>query len=148
MLEKTPIYKMLQRAKTLNHSVAWFDAFKSNPNLKRDIIQMIQQDQLREKGVDSQNEVVGYYSMLTSQINPKKKFNTHYTLEDTGDFFKSMFVRVLIDALIIGGDADKMEDQNWWRDEILGLTDENLRIFVSKLRDSYIRYARKVLFNR
>lgn len=148
MIEKTPIYKMLMRAKTLNDSVAWFDAFKKNPRLKSEIIQAIQDMQLKSQGVDSRGEVVGYYSMATEKIsNGKKKFNTPYTLEYTGDFYKSMFVQVYIDALVIGADTAKMEDKEWWRDEILGLTDENLIIFVSKLRKSYISYARRILFN-
>lgn len=147
LILKTDAYKILLRSKLLYDSVAWLDAFKSNPNLKRDIIEWIQQDQLREKGVDSQDAVIGFYSSLTEQINPKKKFNSHYTLEDTGEFFKSMFVRVFYDAISINADADKMQDQDWWRKEIIALNDENLRKFVGALRKSYIRYARKILFN-
>lgn len=147
MLEKTAPYLLCQRAKKLSDAVAWFDAFK-NGNLKRDIIEWIQIDQLTDEGADENGNVIGFYSMLTERISKgKKKFNTHYTLKDTGDFYKSMFVRVFVDAFTVNADADKMEDKEWWRSEILGLTDESLRKFVEQLRNSYIKYARKVLFN-
>jgi hypothetical protein len=148
MIEKTAPYLLCQRAKMLSESVAWFDAFKFN-NLKGQIIDWIQNDQLMKKGVDENDEVIGYYSFVTQQISKgKKKFNEPYNLKDTGDFYRSMFVRVFLDAFTVNADADKMEDKEWWREEILGLTDESLSKFVEQLRNSYIRYARKVLFNR
>ncbi|MBU3660998.1 MAG: hypothetical protein FGM14_14070 [Flavobacteriales bacterium] len=147
MIEQTPIYQLLLRTRALKNSVAWYDAFRNSSNLKGQILDWIRNDQLRENGIDEFGNVIGYYSSLTSQINPKKKFNTHYTLEDTGDFYKSMFIRVFYDAITINANADKMEDKEWWSNSILGLTDENLSKFVDKLRDQYILYARRILFN-
>jgi hypothetical protein len=146
MLENNASMILCRRAKLLYDSVAWIHSFKHS-DLKRLIIEWIQNDQLKAEGVDADDKIIGYYSSLTAQINPKKKFNTHYTLEDTGELFRSMFVRVLTTEVIISANTDKIEDQEWYRSRIFNLNDENLRKFVEKLKDEYIRYARKVLLN-
>lgn len=147
MLRKTEAYKILIRGKMLSEAVAWFDAFQDR-KLQSIIIDMIQKDQLQKDGTDANNEVIGYYSRLTSMINPKKRFNEPYDLEDTGEFYRSMMVVVLADAFIIRADSEKMEDQEWWRDEIVMLNEQNMLIFKEHLKEKYIEYARKVLFNR
>ena len=98
-----------------------------------------------KKGIDGTGKVIGYYSQLTSLINPKKKFNTPYTLYDTGAFYRSMYVRVLLDAIIIEGDTQKMENKSWYTTKILSLTDENLAILQSKIRESYIQQLKTTL---
>jgi hypothetical protein len=146
LINKTAPYQMMLRAKLLTDSVVWFDTFKNNPELRKMIITMIQKDQLTDKGIDSKGQVIGYYSPVTAMINKLKKANSHYTLHDTGDFYNSMFVVVLNYSLVIGGDTQKMEDQEWWHDEIINLTQENLIIFIDEIRIKYIEYARKILF--
>lgn len=146
MLEQTAVYSMLERVNQLSSAVAWFDAFKFS-DIKRMIIEMIQKDQLFERGVDGNNEVIGFYSYATEIASKgKKQQGTHYTLFDTGEFYKSMFIVVLSDALLIKADTNKFDDQVWFSNDIIGLNDESMIKFVSKLRQSYIRYARKVLF--
>ena len=137
---------MMLRAKLLSDSVVWFDTFKNNPELRKMIITMIQKDQLTDKGIDSMGQVIGYYSPVTAMINKLKKANSHYTLHDTGEFYNSMFVVVLNDSLVIGGDVDKFANQEWYRDSILNLTEENLIIFTEQVRIKYIEYVRKILF--
>lgn len=113
------------------------------------ILDMIRDDQLKAEGVDANDEVIGFYSWTTSRLNPKKRFNTPYTLDDTGSFYKSMFVQVLVDRLIIdanSGTFTEMQEQEWWRDDILGLTDENLQKLIEEVKQSYIDYARRILF--
>ena len=131
----------------LKEGVVWIDTF-SNPQLKTMILDWIRQDQLKAKGVDADGDVIGFYSLTTSFINPRKKFNTRFTLEDTGEFYRSMFIITLRDALIIRADTDKMEDQEWFTTRILELTDENIQrlrvIYKKKLQD----YARDVLLGR
>jgi hypothetical protein len=38
-----------------------------------------------------------------------------------------------------------MQNQEWWRNEILGLTDENLDKYSEKIKEGFIDYARKIL---
>lgn len=139
------LHLMLAKGKVLSESVAWFNTF--SPTTRREIIEFVQQDQLMKKGVDGQDRIIGFYSYLTSLINPKKRFNTPYTLYDTGEFYRSMYVRVLLDAITIEGETRKMEDKKWWTDKILTLTDENTIKLQKIIKDSYIKQLREILFN-
>lgn len=137
------LHEMLRKGKLLNEAIAWYETF--SPRTKTEIIDLVQQDQLMKRGIDGTGKVIGYYSMLTASINPKKKFNTPYTLFDTGAFYRSMYVRVLQDAIFIEGDTRKMEDKRWYTTKILTLTDENLTILQRKVQEAYIAYFRKIL---
>lgn len=137
------LHEMLRKGKLLSDAVAWFNAF--SPRTKTEILDLVRQDQLMKRGIDGTGKVIGYYSMLTASINPKKKFNTPYTLYDTGAFYRSMYVRVLMDSIIIEADTQKMEDKRWFTTKILTLTDENLAILQSKIRESYIKQFKTIL---
>lgn len=148
MIEKTPIFKLLANAKLLNDSIAWFDIFKNGHDLKNEIVRMITEDQLFEQGIDGNNRIIGYYSPVTEQLSKgRKKTGKPYTLFDTGEFYKSIFVVVLLDSLVIKGDSSRFENQRWYRNDIVKLSDENLSIFVDEmLRDKYIKYVKRILF--
>jgi len=148
MLEKTPAYKILKNASLLNDAVAWFDIFKNNYDLKAEIVRMITEDQLCQQGVDGNDRIIGYYSPTTEQLSRgRKKAGKPYTLFDTGEFYRSIFVVTLYDSLVIKGDSTRFENQRWFRDEIVKLSDENLTIFVDELlRDKYIKYVKRILF--
>jgi hypothetical protein len=148
MLKNTPVYQVLMRAKLLSDAVAWFEVFKKNPKLQQMIVRLIQEDQLTMRGVDSNNNIIGYYSWVTEMItNGRKQEGDPYNLDDTGQFYESMIVLILTDSLIIKADTAKMEDQTWYDDNILMLTDENMRIFIDELEQNYIKYVRKILFD-
>ena len=89
MIGNTAIDVHLQKAKNLDDGIAWFEA---NDKLVREaIIKLIQLSQLKAKGVDSNERVIGYYSALTELISGgRKKQGQPYTLEDTGDFYRSI----------------------------------------------------------
>ncbi len=147
-LRKNIAYKRAKLALAkLNDAQVWIDTF-SNAQLKQQILDWIRNDQLKEKGVNADGDVIGYYSFVTSLINPEKVFNTPYTLDDTGDFYRSMVIITLSDVLIIRADTEKMEDQEWFTERIIELTDENIQnlrtIYKKKLQD----YARNVLLGR
>lgn len=143
MIGETAIDLHLRKTKLLIDSVAWFDSHDTE--LKRTLINLIQIKQLKEKGVDMFNEVIGYYSEVTEMINPQKQAGTPYTLEDTGAFYRSMFIIVLKDSIVVDADYTKMEDQDWWSENILGLTEENLLLYAEMVKKNYIRYARRIL---
>ena len=144
MIGQTKIDEHLKKAVLLNDSIAWFDAHTDE--LKEAILNMIRQDQLVEEGVDSNDEIIGYYSYLTEVMTDgRKRMGDPYNLKDTGAFFRSMFVKVLNDSILVDADYEKMEDQNWWSIDILGLTEENLEIYAEMVKKNYILYARRVL---
>ena len=144
-LKETEPYIRAKRAKTLlNEGIVWLDTFR-NGQVRKKILDWIRLDQLKARGVDANEEVIGFYSFLTSRINPQKRFNTHYTLEDTGDFYRSMFIQVLIDSLIIDANTEKMEDQEWWRDSIVDLTEDNLQRLADVYKEALQAEARRIL---
>jgi hypothetical protein len=132
--------------KFLTDSLLWFDTFARNVRLKEDILDLIRLDQLFNRGVDGNDEIIGTYSLATSFIDPSKGFGEPFTLKDTGDFYRSMFIVTFADSISIEGDTTKFEDQDWYRPAILQLDEKNL----NKLRLAYeknaISYAKRVLF--
>jgi hypothetical protein len=144
MIGKTAIDYFLKNNKMLIDAEAWFEAH--DREVKDMIIKLIQDKQLIEKGIDSEGSVIGYYSALTEILSEgRKKQGDPYNLEDTGEFFMSMFVQVLAEGIIINADYAKMQGQDWWDLNILNLTEENLNKYVAKIKENYIIYAREVL---
>lgn len=143
MIGNTLIDEHLRKVKLLIDAVAWIEAH--NTQTKKIILSYIKQDQLFNQGVDMHDQIIGYYSEFTEFINPKKQAGTPYTLYDTGDFYRSMFVQVLKDSILIDAQYSKMEDQEWWSIDILGLNEENLNNYAELVKENYIKYARKVL---
>jgi len=144
MIGQTIIEEQLNKTRLLYDAMAWMES--NSTAVTNEVIRMIQEDQLKRSGVDENNVVIGLYSEVTDMITRgRKEAGTPYTLEDTGAFFRSMYVKVLMDSIIIDGDYAKMQNQDWWRNEILGLTDENLDKYSEKIKEGFIDYARKIL---
>ena len=144
-LLKTRLGDVLNNVKILSESVAWIQLM--SPQLRSEIIRdWIQKDQLMNKGVDRYGNVIGYYSLSTEFISGgRKQEGEHFNLYDTGHFYESMFVTVLADLVRVEADITDIQDQYWWRNEILELTDENLQKLIEKAKTSYSSYVRRVL---
>ena len=143
---QSKLHEMMRRRLLLSESLVWVNAFDSNLKLK--ILEWIRDDQLTQRGVDSDGDIIGFYSLTTSFINPRKSFNTHFTLNDTGDFYRSMFVKVFIDRILIDANSNsfsEMTQQEWFTDKILGLTDGNIELLRIEVKESYIKAIRKAL---
>lgn len=136
---------LTKNARLLNDSSAWINSFDFN--VKNEIIYFIQKDQLFDKGIDENNNVIGYYSIKTQEINPNKKVGEHYTFLDTGDFFKSMFIRVLKDSFEVDANGIKENTDLFvkYGNEIIGLTIESKEKLVEILTEKYKEYARQIL---
>jgi hypothetical protein len=144
MIGKTAIDVLLSENVLLIDKVAWFQA--NNKEVKEMVVKLIQEGQLIAEGVDSTGNVIGYYSAFTEILSGgRKREGDPYTLEDTGEFFRSMFVQVLADSIKINADYAKMNDKDWWDLNILKLTEENLTKYVEKIKENYIIFARRVL---
>ena len=144
MIGKTAIDVLLSENVLLIDKVAWFQA--NNKEVKEMVVKLIQEGQLIAEGVNSEGNVIGYYSAFTEVLSEgRKQEGDPYNLEDTGEFFRSMFVQVLADSIKINADYAKMNDQKWWDLNILNLTEENLTKYVAKIKENYIIYAREVL---
>lgn len=132
--------------KFLTDSLLWFDTFGRNPRLINEMLDLIRYDQLFNKGVDANDNIIGTYSFVTQMINPSKQQGEHYTLYDTGELYRSMMVIVLKDSLEPIADTDKIEDQDWYNEDIIGWNDAS----IEKIREAYkrnaISYSKRVLF--
>jgi hypothetical protein len=144
MIKGTEIELHLQKAIELSDTIAWFDAHSDE--VKDSILDLIRQEQLFEEGIDEEGQIIGYYSRLTEELSGgSKKAGDPYTLKDTGQFYRSMVVKVLNDSIVIDANYTKMEDQKWWKIGILGLTEDNLEKYAEMVRENFILYAREVL---
>lgn len=145
----TKIDVNLRRVRLLSDAAAWFDMFRNDNAIKNEIVRLIKEEQLTKKGVDGNNQVIGYYSAMTSLINKKKKFNAPYDLNDTGKFYESIYVYATMDAIVTFGKREFPDGSDIFEkygDDIIKLTDENFEKIKGMVRDAYIRYARKILF--
>jgi len=137
----------------LSPKVIWMQVFR-NPALKTWVInELIQKDQLTAKGVDEDGDLIGLYSEWTEMLNPQKVAGTHYTLNDTGAFYRSMFIRVGFDFIEIDADPIKTDENGEQTDlfkkygiGIIGLTEESKAKLANRLRTEYAKERDKILF--
>ena len=134
----------LRKALRLSSSLAWYEAF--DQQLIKMILNWIQQDQL-QKGIDEDGDIIGLYSEWTELINPEKIAGTPYTLEDTGDFYKSMYIVVLNDSIVIEADPIKGTDNLFYKygEGIIGLTEENMDKLREEVKKKYIEFVKNAL---
>jgi len=144
---QTIIGERLKKTRLLFDNVAFQKVIDAN--IRREILNMIQSDQLMKNGIDSDGNVLGYYSWMTEAMSKgRKKEGDKYNLFDTGEFYRQMFVIALRDGLLIDSDGADKEDTNLFTEygnNIVGLTDENLGKLVELLRPKYIEYTRQTL---
>ena len=112
--------------------------------------------QLFELGIDSTGKTLksiggtdltsSGYTPFTIEIKKSKGQRTsNITLKDSGDFYKSFKVVVLEDGFRIVADPNK-EDTNLfeeWGTNIVGLTDENIGILRSRLKEEVFAIIRR-----
>jgi len=152
MFTETKLGLMLRKAKTeLTLNRIWVEVFQDQ-ELRRYVLNLIKYRQLFEKGVDETGEIIGTYSAFTERLNPEKKEGTPYTLFDTGDFYRSMFLIVTETELIIEADTLKQDAEGEttdllekYGDGILGLTEENKTELANKIIDKFNVVALRIL---
>jgi hypothetical protein len=136
--------KVVDNISKLSVNSLAFEVFKQK-KIQSFVIDLNKDNQLFAKGEGVDGEVVGYYSQLTSLINPSKKFNQPYNFKDTGDMFRSFRVIVSKDGFVIEADADKLIDSDIIDkdSEILGLTDESKIELVKEITPFLIKEVRE-----
>lgn len=149
MLEETSLYQTLRRVSALaSDDIAWLTSF--DYDLKAEITRLITEDQLTKEGIDEAGRIIGYYSYLTEIISKgKKQEGDPYDLNDTGSFYRSMFITVFRDSFVIDAASPsftEMQQQDWYSDGILGLTDENLQKVIQEIENRYSKQMEQLLF--
>lgn len=140
------LHELLRREKFLSEAMLWYNIFDTN--LKTQILNWVKIDQLTNKGVNKDGDIIGYYSPVTEFINPEKKAGEPYTLNDTGAFYESMYVEVLKDSIIINANPIKGNDNLFLKygNGIIGLTNENITKLTVEVKKRYIKEVKKTLF--
>ena len=127
----------------------------SDQKFKEWILNLVRQDQLFEQGIDEDNDVIGYYSEWTEMMNPTKIAGTHYTLFDTGEFYKSFILRVGKNYFEIDADPLKTNEDGettnlfyQYSESILGLTNESKDKLAQELIRRFVYEVRRVVIDR
>ena len=122
-------------------------------SIEKTILDLNRREQLFQ-GVDANNDPLfsqryqrGEYSELTEKISKGRKVaGTHYTLEDTGDFFKGFFLEFDKDKLLFGSRDSKTSLLIGDFGDIFGLTPENLsNLIQERVKPYLLEYIRKQL---
>jgi hypothetical protein len=145
-LNDTILYQYYKKAKLLRELDAWYSAF--NEDTKKFIIDLIQNKQLKEKGIDGKGVVIGQYSYATELITKgRKKHGENYTLEDTGAFYNSMEVEITDALIYVTGNGKKGKDNLYakYGDYITTLTDESIEEIKPIIQKKYIEYVQRIL---
>lgn len=141
----TKLDVLLRRGKLLRELDMWYSAF--NDATKEQIIKWVQ-SQLKDEGIDGKGIVIGNYSYATELITKgRKRQGDHYTLDDTGAFYRSMQVYVGESLIEVIGDGKKGKDNLYQKygESITTLTDENIQKLREIIQDKFRIYIRKVL---
>lgn len=120
-----------------------FKRVLDNRFIKDLIIHLNTDDQLGKDRINSLGEHLGIYSIF----DKKGRGGQFYNLNDKGEFWDSWMVIVKEDSIIIDANPFK-EDTNLFDEyglDVLGLTDENLQIFINEAQKLYIQFIRKHL---
>ncbi len=146
MIGNSRLHILLRNGRALSDVVAWYEVMDSK-SMKELIIRFVTRDQLFDQGIDAEGNVIGYYSYMTEIISGgRKQQGDHYTLLDSGDMFDSLFVAVFAKEFVIIGDTDKIENQDWYSDQILRLTDENIKKIREEAIPKFREYLTRTLF--
>lgn len=150
-LMQTEIGAVLNKLRTLRTQSIWFKVFQDK-TLSNMILEMIQQDQLFKEGIDEDGDIIGTYSEWTEMLNPDKVAGSHYTLFDTGEFYKSMRIVVLNDSFVVEAQPIKIDEDGKktnlfekYGEGIVGLTDENKEKLAIEIKKRFIDEVNKLL---
>ena len=135
----------------LYNEVIWLSVMRK-PLLKTFILDLVRQDQLFDKGIDEDGDVIGEYSEYTEMINPEKVAGTHYTLKDTGEFFDSFYIDVFSSYFEINANPIKTDEDGdttnlffQYGEGIMGLTNESMDKLSREILRLYKIEVRKLL---
>ena len=149
---KNRVGETLKKARTITHSEIWRMVFDDS-GFRKQLLDWVRYDQLFEKGVDEDNEIIGFYSEWTELLNPSKVAGTPYTLYDTGEFYSSFYLVVTNDSFIIDADPIKTDENgdvtnlfNEYGEGIVGLNEESRAKLAEEISKRYAQIYRRLLF--
>jgi len=147
-LTNTVLGDLMERTTHISHREVWYYVFQDMA-FKQKVLDWIRIDQLFEQGVNEDDKVIGTYSIVTETVyNPNKIAGSHYTLFDTGDFYRSFMLEVVGDGIIINADGLKDDGTDLlekFTNKILGLNEESKAKFIEEIKERYNTEALRLL---
>lgn len=151
---------LIRNVKSLNDGNIQILVF-GNKSVKEYIIKLITIEQLFKKGEDSEGNVLGEYTGFTEELNQDRTFTVggesakklageHYTLYDSGAFYKSYSVKEFKDGFVVLANSIKDDGTDLTRKfgiNILNLSIDNknelanfiLPIIIKDIRNQITR---------
>lgn len=135
----------------LNNPTLWQRTL-ADAGLQEWILNLVREEQLFQKGVDEDGDIIGTYSEYTEMISPEKRAGTHYTLKDTGNFFATFNITIYPTYFEIDANPIKINDEGEtenlfykYTESILGLTEESKEKLGQEIIKRYIEEIRRWL---
>ncbi len=150
------LFNITKNVKSLDIDEILIDIYQTDI-LDEYIIDLNRVNQLFLEGVDSENNIIGFYSEKTEIITQNetftfkglsstKKRGNRFTLYDTGRFYRSFRIKITNEGFSIMAD-DSLEDGGSLTDkygpDIIGLTDES----KAELAKKVVPYVREYVLN-
>lgn len=152
MLLDTKLGELLLKFSVIDESIFWLRAF-DDADFQQWVLDRIRIDQLYEQGIDSEGNIIGYYSAFTEMLNPEKRQGTPYTLKDTGAFYQSMVLYIYENYIEVDADPIKLDRMTGdetnlftkYGEDIVGLTEESLEKVRQQIKERYLEEITKSL---
>jgi len=153
---QSKLHELFDRNNKISDVMAWFVAFEGRITEKL-ITDWIRIDQLKTDKVNSKGNHIGLYSAATEALRPEKVEGTPFTLDWTGDFYRSINYIVSTNSITFTANGNKagvspysgkFERANLFEkygEEIIGLTEENKYKLKKLLKRKYIEYIKQIL---
>ncbi len=146
--------------KTFNNKIQKLNLFSLLQNIfnKSEFKEFIidkNQEQLYDKGIDAKGKIIKTYKAgkgfpyapytVSQKIIRKQKVNV-VTLKDTGAFYDSFKVNSETECVVINAEFLPQIGENLDVTNVMGLTEENKKLLIEKLKPVFIKEFKKILF--
>lgn len=153
------IQEQLQKVKILTSQKISDELFNFIKSIQKKFTDL-NEAQLYNRSEDIFGEPIGFYSPATEAITINrallgqstviKKAGSPFTMKDSGDFLRGLFIDVKNGAIYFGSRDSKtaiiLQNDSLLSTELFGLQDDNLRELISNdLLPFILQYQRKIL---
>lgn len=156
MIGKTKLDQLAKKLRELRskETKIWLNAANVS-DVKRLVKLLNTEIQLGKLNIDATgtqlSDIGGYYSpvtlMLAAESGHPKKGSDKIDLKDTGAFYSSFLVTINVKGITIEADTikDGQDLRDRWGENIIGLTNENIKIVQIKILENYKKQIRYYL---
>lgn len=149
MIRFDALHEVLDRAKKISETKAWFYAF--DLKTKQYVITLNTHEQLGDEGIDAKGRSLGDYAPFTVEFRKSKGLQVdHIDFKVTGQYWASWKVEVKRDSFEITVDEDRFNElvqELRFSPDHVGLTPESMEKLIGVIRNKYIEYVKGELLH-